>query len=940
MAMGAAVFERLADWSPIFDLAVAAIGSRELGPKSQRPSLYVTSGRQPYGAVTELRYGSGADTIIEMDASGLLGMASATGLWALPTGNDQETIVFFSSPGHTAILYLSETLEAEPVNDIGDYADGATVLAVLVMDRHILHIMEHSIFVGVFGPTEPPPDPMAIIRFPDSKILCAAYTKRVIIVAVQEQDAAFLQVYALGERLGTEDIRLIAQPFRLDSDPTCLVLFENQQNDSLYAALGLRNGLIHLFAIDHTTGLHHRHAHYIMHSSLQPFQTFIAESIAVLSHPKRANDLLVCGLRDGRLYVAEVLVRDNETVLQTSTITQLGEGPLRLSQAGTRSSVAFATCGSDTFRVGFDPGFEGEGLSLSNVWFYNTQTHDQHQPAMSSFCALWSDADGNATLGGLDKSVLLIAQVWSELRVIPRRLPLDVEDLNDTSDNSVGTPIKIHYSSYLDAMVIGSVRYEWVPPTSPETRHAAWKGKRRSRGVLQIMPSAKVHGEEVAAESTVVDLDPGELVKSIAELTLDLGGTRWHFLLVGTSFQPKDDDPGGRVFFFESARTKDGGVRLETRKISDLDRPVTAIASYDKTKFVLCTDNKLSVYELTVVSGRFKWKQLCSTPLLSSGLHITAAPPLIYVSTASDSLQVFTLAKDDTADTSGVKLERSFSDSRARDAECHLLVSLPWGETGQQFRNPLGLHEEPVDECPDLVLVADRAGGIAGLLHPKARANQYAVPTVFEGKLLQSVTRLVQADIRPPWRRIEDLKASGVLVDNIIGSTTDGTVYSFTIVNEELWCVLKYLENLVKKVKWMHTDLPEGDLNTPSAIDPEREFLTPLRQRKGGSHINGDLLERLLAEDGLDLLIDAIELARVANSVKSDSEPKPDSSSTDSEPEQHTSSWEKYPSGNWEDVAQIFMAHVRKTTDKQIDSLEEAAEQAMHLLRRLLQPTL
>jgi hypothetical protein len=100
----------------------------------------------------------------------------------------------------------------------------------------------------------------------------------------------------------------------------------------------------------------------------------------------------------------------------------------------------------------------------------------------------------------------------------------------------------------------------------------------------------------------------------------------------------------------------------------------------------------------------------------------------------------------------------------------------------------------------NFVLFADKWCGVSGLLHPRHRMHTLDTHTLFEAHLPRSVTKLKRGDIRPLWRRPVDGPStpSGVLVDDIIGSCTDGTVYSFSILSETALNLLKVIQNLVE----------------------------------------------------------------------------------------------------------------------------------------------
>jgi hypothetical protein len=174
---------------------------------------------------------------------------------------------------------------------------------------------------------------------------------------------------------------------------------------------------------------------------------------------------------------------------------------------------------------------------------------------------------------------------------------------------------------------------------------------------------------------------------------------------------------------------------------------------------------------------------------------------------------------------------------------------------------------------PSILLIADKYGTITGLSHPVKKSHQTAAQTFFELSLPQCVTRFKSGPIRPPWRR---QRTTGIITDDIIGSCTDGTIYSFTIVDHEARVLLKFLENLVRweervglgrKGRGFFGSSPKDDVNTDDEerstdrfiIDPEWEATGP-SQRKTSYAINADVLERFLECDGISSLLRTLEL--------------------------------------------------------------------------------
>jgi hypothetical protein len=82
-------------------------------------------------------------------------------------------------------------------------------------------------------------------------------------------------------------------------------------------------------------------------------------------------------------------------------------------------------------------------------------------------------------------------------------------------------------------------------------------------------------------------------------------------------------------------------------------------------------------------------------------------------------------------------------------------------------------------------------------LSASEKAEASTITTAFEARLPRSVTRLVKGDFRPPWLKRSGGLPGGVLVDDIIGGCTDGTLYSFSILTSRALVLLKAIQNII-----------------------------------------------------------------------------------------------------------------------------------------------
>ena len=213
---------------------------------------------------------------------------------------------------------------------------------------------------------------------------------------------------------------------------------------------------------------------------------------------------------------------------------------------------------------------------------------------------------------------------------------------------------------------------------------------------------------------------------------------------------------------------------------------------------------------------------------------------------------------------SRVEIEQLFTDSRERSCTHHLV-----------FRNG-DLQQDPVMEGESLVLLTDKkTATVSGLYSSGESALKNAATTLFEACLPRTVVRLQRGDIRPPWRRPSRFtkrseKVAGVLVDDIVGACSDGTIYAFFILLKPARHVLRLLQNLIEFkqsrdpanqftiVRHRSGDIFDVLMNGADGaqncairardVDPRNKDWGAAGARN--NHIDGDLLLRFFEEDG------------------------------------------------------------------------------------------
>lgn len=307
--MGLKVERTFPDWAPIMDLQIATPSAHSGRDLSQRPSIFATSGRQPYGAISELRKGLEAKILIEVNLSQYDGLKGSYGLWSFPDPFNDYLHFFLAYPGATTAWSLDTQDELETC-ELNLDPNSATLLAAITPNNLVIQVTENALLVSSLA-EQSPLSPLEIPELPQgARIVAAEFDDESygLLLAVRNGDEIYLDLFLLPTALGARAVLRVTSsaPLVLDADLTSLALFRDQ--GSLYAVTALRDGMLHMFSLDFTTGLRPCGRTAIeQNGSTQ--MTPIAQSIVVLStgvHNLRSQrQLIACGLRSGDLFTVE-----------------------------------------------------------------------------------------------------------------------------------------------------------------------------------------------------------------------------------------------------------------------------------------------------------------------------------------------------------------------------------------------------------------------------------------------------------------------------------------------------------------------------------------------------------------------------------------------------------------------------------------------------------
>ncbi|TKA24858.1 hypothetical protein B0A50_06587 [Salinomyces thailandicus] len=841
--------ETIPNWGSITDAVTTSYRharSRSARSAPSSSTVLVTSGRQPYGAVTELRRGVEARLLIYLELSGL---SSTNDIWTVPEANKGSVLMFVANPISTRLISIDEKwgepefaeLDADdcPALDLAQ----PTLAVGLDADQRIVQVTTSSVIVtaNLHPHFE---DTHRRVRPDDGAIVAAAiHTMQSTVLTAERRGEGYvlcsLKLSAQSE-VGAEETMSdgthAETVMPLNGVPTALDIASS--NSGLLCLVACTDGSLTLAEVTSANKLESRTA---VSGSSNEFA--ICDSATILQKEEPDQIIAVCGLRDGRI-VSIAIEGDTLGGYQfgSSIAITLGQSTVKIVKMQSDRSQAFALSGADTCLLSWG-GCSERDLTVRNIWTTNKDNPDPLQKSVLACAQLPgpdlvrhpSLADSLLLIAGDD---ILMADLVPTPTTVPRQIPVS------------GTPTRLIYAEQQRCLVVASFKTHLksfpTPGSQPEERRQIWP-------VIDFIPSRS------SASSMTYDMQPGERVFTMIEWSLKLSDAneekRYSFVLVGGSYTRSSGGQGGRIIFLQpiNRNWEVVGVKRNTMDLR-FDAPVYALTKYDDFTIVVCYGEYVMLWRCSL--GERRWRE-ASLPfkLSSSGLYASVEDSVIYISTARDSL--VTLRLSTSIGDALPQLVQLANGPQAHNSLCHLVVHPYKGKplTLLTTKNCqiIGLHTSNPPNLED---------------NPSTAPQHFlSASTAFEARLRHSLTRLRQANLRPPWKTPTP---AGVLLDNIVGTAADGTLVGLALLEPQLWRQLFWLQRLCE---WSE-ELSPHSWQTPSytAADEDgaslvvgRERLLPvgLSTRVAASGGAEEIMLYTLSEGAEDMHIDGDVLARV-----------------------------------------------------------------------------
>ncbi|KAK3681163.1 hypothetical protein LTR37_020985 [Vermiconidia calcicola] len=845
------LIETIPNWASVTDMVVSTLPG-----KSQRPrdGVFLTSCRQPYGAITELRRGYEARLALYFQLSSL---SSVTDIWALPLLGVGHILLVMSSPAGTQLLEMpaeAASGEIKVINDTALALDSfhRTLAAAVLEDARLLQITDSSICLtpGIAANFED----CARIDRPTTSILAAAIdTTQCIAVTAERATDCGSEYVVFYHQLRTDD-PTAWDPSQLQRKACC-----GLESEPLSLMLSIHTSVTACLVatVDGRLGLFRIEGHGppttpVWKTIPAPQGTVgLCDSIISLrNNPSDSTVLAACGLRDGRLHTI-VVNTSNDASFGEDRIIDFSQSTVKLTQPSGSPSIAYAMSGLDTCLLSWD-GRDISSLNIQNIWVSDKLRPELAQgPVLACThmppAHLLSSPDLAESLVMISGDEFLVATLDRMVTSVPRQIPLRKIRIDDQEDEieEGGTPNRLVYAEKQRCLVSASMRYgvrsfpSSLPHGKPEERRQIWPE-------IDFIPSRS------SASSYTHQMQPGERVYALLEWSFKLSEDKtYSFIVVGGSYTRRDGSVRGRITFLQPVNKSWRVEGVKEGQSIKFDGPVYALASIGDLIFIVCTGHTVVAYEFATQER--KWEQLCAPfKIASPGIHLSTNGMTVYISTNDDSLVTLELVS---------RLEGGAPANPEYDFELVAQTTAPRPDTSLHHLVPelQNLSDDSTSQS-SISLTTTKHNQLLGLKHSFfTHANSAEI--LFEARLPRSLTRVRQCNIRPRWKASPP---AGVLVDNIIGCAADGTLMGVALLDDKLWRRLSWLQRLCE---WSE-ELSPHSFQTPAYsvgegnyVRDERAMLIGFasdgevvmrtsKPRVHDGHIDGDVLVRLLKKGG------------------------------------------------------------------------------------------
>lgn len=320
------------NWSRTYDLIASKLPRNSDGTSRSRDALFVPSGRQPYGRISELRHGVEARSGFRFADDVLSG---AIQLWTLPSRQGGALLVLLTSPRDSRLYGIAiddlenPSIDAPRLLSVSsmnehyrlDYAS-RTVAAAVVADDYIMQITEGGISMSCAHGS-----PLRQDCPPNARITVAAIDEEhsIAVTVLRHRESSFIRLLHIVSEDGEEPtLRDIGSPVYSDKDFVSISVYKCLAG--LVLVLGDSNSSLLFYSLSPQHGPIPILEHTIRGRS---DTVAVCGDIVVMSDHKQVvsaspqHVMLLCGLRDGTLYGLELSIgQDGESYAPNTRLLQ------------------------------------------------------------------------------------------------------------------------------------------------------------------------------------------------------------------------------------------------------------------------------------------------------------------------------------------------------------------------------------------------------------------------------------------------------------------------------------------------------------------------------------------------------------------------------------------------------------------------------------------
>ncbi|KAI0888688.1 uncharacterized protein GGS22DRAFT_62226 [Annulohypoxylon maeteangense] len=824
------------NWSPTVDFVVTVEGtldessdgsSSDIGQMSlcQPDKVFSCSGRGITGAVTQFRYGIQARIGLDLTYS-----SNVKQCWAISNYDGDEEDGFFlllALPSGSSILHLSRDLSeaSEKDHDATPYDLTSTTLTAQDADGVAVQVTAN--YITVATPTGCSQNSTSeILRDYNAVVTDAAIEGNMIALAVysgSDFKIALLKISGLEVSLN--------QAFDVEGEVTCLTIGKfigktvvlagfYQDKDpilSIYPAeLGQEASAtpISLRLQPSAISLSHE----LVTDSMGPSPFGALTSIAYFG--ERSNKaVVVAGTKFGDVLTIQLdqsqpgdygIYRDKFNVSQSRVYSG--------AAVGDPNSILVCSDTELAMMTNYVSLREGRFEEIYRVWPTDGDRPSMASPPINSVASLREQLPefGDSTMVMISGPRIMITEFQRQPKPVPRYFPIG------------GTPVKILYSKRLGALVT-VVSKDGLPSLhfiDPETGDD-----------LSLPLERKKIGEAYNYHEVEYITGLGNIetrVMSLATWTYRNGNVRGDWIVL--AMRRKENE--GLLLIISAEREKastDTNVFRPVRFWTKFDRkikdgPIWSVATDEQGVF-LCVGYTIQYHQIE--GGRFRITRQHELPSPASWMEVVNGH--LHALTTHHSLVIFDYRR--TFAEGGEQMIQLHTDEICR----HSLHAIE-----------LGTHAVPI------TLLSDPMCGVHGLWAPDEEERPLCL--VFQAELQASIRKFARGFTRAAWGSVKNRPRYGCVItglpgSDIIGLTIDGSLQHFSLLNEDAWRLLRFIQNLAVSFPATRLRSSLDDPLSPAVAAVVELDMEPDLFPKSNTHIDGDILRICLDRRALEGLV-------------------------------------------------------------------------------------